>query len=171
MKKIVNIGLLVSVLILTSGVVLAADTAKKSVLPTPIEYTTEQQACIKVAQKERANDVKIAAETLSVATKDALKLKQDAVKSAQKNKNTIARMEEIKIASKAYNSDETVKQAIAPYITAVKSANKKFQSASKACSKGSIGSDVGFFKDVFNKVSTSFLGSLLRIFNFFLAKK
>lgn len=162
MKKILKVILLISVLVLMSGVASAATTA-------PVKYTTEQQACIKAAQTARMASVKTATDALNAATKDALKTRQDAIIAAQKTKDTTARMAAIKAANDEYNNDSTVKTARAPYMSAVKVPNENFQAAVKACISGSGNNGLG--GSLFEKAGASILNALTRLFHFFTEKK
>jgi len=91
MKKIFKIVLLISALILISGVASAAaipnslpatnKPAQKSA-PVAVKYTAEQQACLKTAQAKRSASIKAAADALNAATKDALAIRQAAIKAA-----------------------------------------------------------------------------------------
>ena len=161
MKKIFYVTSLVSALVLVSGVALAATTAPavtktvpaaaKTVAQTTVKYTTEQQACIKIAQDKRSADMKVATDALNNATKAALQARQDAIKAAQdafsaatkdqlkveqsaiiaaqKSKDVKARSDQAKAANDAYNNNKTVQQAKIPYMAAIKTANDQYNNA------------------------------------------
>jgi len=200
MKKILSIILLISFLVLTSGAVLAqADQAQDQGKP---ETTTQQQACIKAAQEKRDAAIKTAKEALDSASKDAfetkqsvikeatgafnlatkaaLKVKQDALALAEKSTDPSVRAQKIKEANDAYNNNKTVKEARVEqteairvanevydkdeatikakpaYAVAVKAANDQFQIDEKVCIEKTKGNKNGFFKRIGDGISGFF---------------
>ena len=149
MKKILGLVVLVSVLVLTSGVALAA----KKASPAPTDsgsYTSTQQTCIKAAQDKRFTAMKAATTTLNNAAKgafdtrmaamkaatdilnatakDALKTRTDAIAAAQKIQDPTAKAAAIKAASDAYNNNAAVKKAKPAYMAAMKAASDEYNS-------------------------------------------
>lgn len=152
MKKIFYFVLLVSVLALTTGIAIAADTIPPPTTET-VKYTKSQKACLKVAQDVRLAAIKTATDALNDATKDALKIRQDAMKAAadtlnnttknvlkveqdamaiaQKLTDAKARADAIKAANDAYNSNAIVKAAKVPYVAAVKAINDVYNNSAE----------------------------------------
>lgn len=164
MKKAISIVLFVSALTLISGIVSAQTIQAES---TSTNYTAEQKACIKTAQDKRTAALKVAIDQMKSATKDASDAEQAALTIAQKSKTEKIRLQEIKKAVDAYNNNETVKQAKAPYLAAVKAANDKFQIESKSCLSNSGKGVGGFFSRIGNNISSFFSN----FFKFFSKKK
>ncbi len=190
MKKIFIIVLVFSALFLISGITFADTTqntpATKSNLPRvsapaanrpdqiPIKYTAEEQSCIKAAQKTRADATKFAVDALNSATKDALKIKQDAMAAVRSEKDVKVKSAALKVANETYNNNENVKRAKVPYNSAVKTANDKYKIDLEAClsrqnnnDKGNnknIG-DSGFLKGIVNSASAAISNTFYNVFS------
>ncbi len=158
-KKIFSIFLLIFVSVLVFGDASAATTSvtARRTIPAPVKYTTAQQTCI---SSNLRTATKPAQDIFSAATKSASAIRQTAVIAAQKLTDLTARAAAIKAANDVFNNDPAVKQARAPYMSALTTART---SAIATCT-GTTVSGTTFLdtlKNIFQKSTSALLNSVV----------